>query len=99
MTDFYEPWVPAVGDRVRIRLSPECDFRCPNGCGGHQLAKQGLQGLVIEAIRADKPRVTICRFCDQLWDGYTVGYLEHFYLVAGLGWFAAVELIPLEDRE
>ena len=24
--DFYEPWQPRVGQRVRFRFSPECDF-------------------------------------------------------------------------
>jgi hypothetical protein len=27
MSDFWELWQPKVGDRVKVRLSGECDFR------------------------------------------------------------------------
>lgn len=26
MADYWEPWTPEVGQRVRVRISPECDY-------------------------------------------------------------------------
>jgi hypothetical protein len=26
MNDFWEPWQPVIGDRVRVRINPECPY-------------------------------------------------------------------------
>lgn len=47
MTEYWQPWTPAVGDRVRVRLSPECwcwDRTSP--ATGARAAQDGRAGTI-----------------------------------------------------
>lgn len=48
MSDIWEPWVPEVGQRVRIRLSAECPFNF----GAPHLA--GRTGTVVDAVTNER---------------------------------------------
>lgn len=50
MTEFWEPWAPQVGDRVRVIYNPEC----PHGSWASELADRAL-GEVSE-VDPDDPR-------------------------------------------
>jgi hypothetical protein len=54
---FWQPWQWKVGDRVRVRLSGECQLeyhdlspakRIAGICNGHLSAEDGLTGTVVE---------------------------------------------------
>lgn len=57
MSGYWEPWRPEVGQRVRVRLSPECDRRqrhhdtgtgrITRGPLGHYAVEQGRCGVVV----------------------------------------------------
>jgi hypothetical protein len=51
VAEIYEPWVPRVGDRVRIRLSPECAVGREQLPRGHDPSIDGALGSV-EAVIA-----------------------------------------------
>lgn len=53
MSDVWEPWIPKIGQRVRIKLNGECQLRpCPGsyyeqiGQRGHPGYEDGLKGTV-----------------------------------------------------
>lgn len=81
---WWEPWTPTVGQRVRIRLSEECDQV------GHSRQEDGVVSTIVEidpsgggvghpyAVTFDPPIV----------DGQIPGYVN---------WFAAIELEPVDD--
>ncbi len=97
-----EVWVPdgmafAVGDRVRIRISAECRLTGPAGSPagdagfvGHQPGEDGRLGIIrdpaiLNPHMGAQGHVYLVRR-----DGPPI---EGFYA----GWYAASELIPLDD--
>lgn len=99
--EFYEPWRPQVGDRVRIQTSPEC--RIP------ALESSHAQALGIREGHAEweNGRTGTVLLTEPLDDEFAE--IGHYYLV---GWdqphesgghvidkdyYAAIELIPLEE--
>lgn len=46
---YWEPWVLSVGQRVRVRLSAECQFRYPTTAIGHHPEMDGVAGVVSDA--------------------------------------------------
>ena len=53
MNDVWEPFVWAIGQRVRVRLSAECAFRYRKGYG-HAPGMDGRVGVVEEHLCADQ---------------------------------------------
>lgn len=47
MADIYEPWAPELGQRVRLRISPEC----PSNYGASHL--NGRSGTVVDVVTND----------------------------------------------
>lgn len=50
---YFEPWTPKIGDRVRVRLSGECQYSVRLGTSGpaiqgHSAGEDGVTGTVIE---------------------------------------------------
>ena len=98
MSEFWEPWQPEIGQRVRIRLSAECNVSwCDDRYrDGHPIEADGATGTVVKD-RPDPP----------LW-GATHPYVVVFDepIVAPLfadgresmwhgNYFAAIELEPI----
>ena len=98
-----EPWVPVVGQRVRVRLSAECYHVVPQGCSichitrlpegsirGHPDCLNGKTGTVIE----NKYDVVI------IGHNYRV-IMDNMYEWMGTFWhvhtFAAFELEPVDE--
>lgn len=48
MTDIWEPWTPRIGERVRVRISPECRDHARSMYPDYLEAVQGQTGTVIE---------------------------------------------------
>lgn len=52
MGEFWEPWQPAIGQRVRVRLSGECpaerENEMPRHLIGHEPHVNGVTGIVTE---------------------------------------------------
>jgi hypothetical protein len=68
VSDIYEPWKPAVGQRVRIRVSPECQ--------ADHTWMDGVSGVVAEVEwSADLGPDPICN------DPAADGYRGHWYMV------------------
>lgn len=99
-----------VGARVRIRVSPECNLGCPNGCvGHHQWFTSGMTGEIVMVNGATSG--LWCPSCNGEWDDNLLALAGHRFgvladelpdeapdFVTG-GWFAAVELEPLDRPE
>lgn len=88
----WEPWTPAVGERVRIRISPECPGRrsalLPDWIIQHAEDESGQVGRIVEML---PPLVPL--------DGDSHPYgVEHtnFAGMRVVKRFAAVELEPME---
>mgnify|MGYP000203373348 CR=1 FL=1 len=99
MTTYWEPWTPKVGDWVQVRLSPECEFRCPNGCDWHEFTSTGDIGQVDFISSGEYP---ICAIengqCGTRW--YNSSWMEsHPYCIGEVGWFAAAELTPIQEPQ
>jgi hypothetical protein len=97
--DYYEPWVPAVGQRVRVRLSGEC--RTPPhpesaaarvGNVGHAPWTDGITGVVMSD---DNPYMGEGHRFLVAWDE-SYWYAQQWCTSAA---YAAVELVPLDDEE
>ena len=104
---YWEPRTFAVGDRVRIRLSPECALRitwAPSGTiTGHLEEEDGRTGTVITKEEACRVvRIPIDAMHTPMSHPYLVRFDERFFICPGQAAFsahyAAVELIPLEDQ-
>lgn len=91
---YWEPWTPEVGQRVRVRLSGECQFAEQNG---------GAHTVYIEPFSEDG---VIGRAVPAVWP--TALEAGHAYFVAfedgqGAassgrgGWYAAMELEPIGE--
>lgn len=107
-TEFWEPWTPAIGQHVRIRLSAECQFQYRNGSQvKHFTQSDGAVGRVID--RHESALYGGCRHDDHdpghrfivLFDPPVVveqhdRYRYRHTLVSQC--FAAIELEPLEAR-
>lgn len=91
----FEPWLPRIGDRVRVVLNGECQVPAPphlrhRGHVGHYDGEQGLIGVVVglETAVIDLESAT--------WA------MAHGHPIAVKfgprfgGWYAACELEPLE---
>lgn len=99
---FYEPWQPKVGDRVRVRLSGECQAVCiyyrRAGAPLHKNIPDGRIGTVVEGhpmIDANDARL-------HARDGHTYPVEFDDAVLAPYGFivgshFAATELEPLDD--
>ena len=97
MSDFYEPWTPEVGQRVRVRISAECQVRPDPGSGadrsgviGHVEWEDGLTGVVMphpvgEAMAAQGHRYMV------KWDQERILDDERFNASP----YAAIELEPI----
>ena len=98
MQDVWEPWVPKVGDRVRLILSPECVCSiCGDNLHGDNLhALNGIVGVVEDVI--ERPYHFRCRTCraDVVAPGHRFGVTALSHYVRG--WAAAIELtLALEE--
>lgn len=91
MSDFWEPWQPKVGDRVRVRVSSECQQHPHSIDVDTRDGVDGLTGTVMDTGRSRRPghpyfvvldRPVPCRFNMS---GFVHGAV-----------CAAVELDPLE---
>ena len=92
---FVEPWTPVVGQRVRVKTNPECEW-----CGFVQRGDYGIRvnGAIGTVVRGDidllghrwqvKFDTPICALLPSGED-YPVHYWD----------FAASELIPLDEPE
>lgn len=88
----WEPHIPVVGRRYRVRVSPECQVLNREG-KPHSESVGNRQGSIVEVVHAFREE-------DPKFPG-------HRFLVVspGGGWFsdarlaAAIELEPLEDEE
>lgn len=49
MSDIWEPWTPQIGQRVRVSLSAECQFRYTTGITHHPVM-DGAIGVVREGV-------------------------------------------------
>lgn len=88
MTDYWEPWQPAVGDRVRVRLSGECG-RMESGRYVHthiMPGADGHSGIVISTNAGGDQHPYHVRF-DEPYLAYGTLVLSNVY--------AAIELEPL----
>ena len=97
--EFYEPWTPAIGQRVRIALNGECGLTGPagspagdNGIVGHDAEEHGRLGVIRDPAILNPSMVA----------------QGHRYLVRrsgppingfSAGWYAAVELVPLGQAD
>jgi|SRR3990167_4743505 len=54
--EFYEPWVPEVGDKVRLRFSPECRCLVCGGPGHSEDSEDFLGKRLLGTVRYIYPR-------------------------------------------
>lgn len=97
MSDYWTPYRPKVGDRVRIRISPECRF-CNEDIPSDprvvaKSAVNGLTGMVVEyplrLLRIDDPaHVHVVELDRWIWVPSEGRYMWGTVL-------AAVEMTPL----
>jgi len=113
-TTSWEPWTPTIGQRVRVRLSGECQYRphiirvpslvClgPATSGGHPPELDRAVGHIIRSSTAP-----MCRCADRPPDEdphrYAVELTPWVYSRDGLkpcmgAYFAAIELEPICAR-
>ena len=97
--EFFEPWHPEVGQRVRVRLSGECRAPLEPLSGGlrvgatyrHPQEFDGLSGTVIE---------TRDKFYENSGHQYHVQLDTHVWVNGEPFWldhFAAIELEPIDE--
>lgn len=95
--EYWEPWKPEVGQRVRVRLSGECNFKGEpaSACeefGGHWAETNGHVGKVVEIDGSD--------ILSEQGHRYLVHFPRLFRLPSGEHFncsdFAAIELEPVE---
>lgn len=103
---FYEPWQPQIGQRVRVRLSGECQWKYPEigltGGFGHAPEMDGRTGVIRKHPCPDMERVAHDAQVDGhgynvQFDGELITYelaIEHVWLSQC---FAAIELEPVSD--
>lgn len=96
MSSFWHPWEPSVGERVMIRVSPECPVHAlMAGHGKAVEACQWMTGTVTQVNEAGPPQAhghrTRVRFDEEIPEGNATYW--------GGGLFAVVELTPLGTRE
>lgn len=102
-TDFYEPWHPEVGQRVRVRLSGECNLPTRAGTPsahmqpGHDVKFDGLIGTVTD-------RSLICDDDREFLDHYGHLYEVEFDIPVLIGNtvfqaedLAAIEIEPIDE--
>jgi hypothetical protein len=99
----WEPWQPSPGDRVRVRLSAECQFQYPGTTICHRPQMDGVTGVVSDAPVLGFPR------CDHRGHDashrYSVLFDAPVVLGRGSRWknsslgqcFAAIELDLISD--
>lgn len=80
VTDFWEPWQPKVGDRVRTNFSPECPAQYL--WHGNWAEGSGLVGTIMGSIGSACP------------EGHP--YRVHLEAEPYVIWAAACELEPLD---
>lgn len=103
VSEAWEPWLPQVGDRVRVRLSGECRIE-HDGEKGHPAVIDGATGVVTTLHAPLCLIVGTCLYADQ-GHGYFVDLDvpvsdlpdEPTNLLVGTH-LAAIELEPLDDR-
>jgi hypothetical protein len=103
-TTFYEPWIPRVGQRVRVVLGGECaaipDADSPlahQGGHGHSAWQHGLLGVVDEIATAESDPDLVAqghRYA-VLWDE---PHVDERGLWLGGAVYAACELLPIDDQ-
>jgi hypothetical protein len=104
MTEYYEPWQPKEGDRVKIRVSSECTFSCPNKCDWHDKRQEGI-GTVLPYNNKTSQHFKCRREhngCGTTFNGsqghyYAVELLDKTFYKSG--WFAAIELELIQEGE
>jgi hypothetical protein len=94
---YWEPWTPKVGDRVRVRLSPECRHERQSSStremiGSHIPEENGRVGTVAPWPNPTWPRRNGHDICVVFDVPIAVTAWRHFYGCA----FAAIELVPLD---
>lgn len=105
-TEFWEPWVPQVGQRVRLVKRAEC-VCVVCGQDGHALkpGQPRRKGPQVGTVRAIYPNSSItsassCRHGGQLGHRFRVEMDQMRNPPGCPGWaFAAIELEPLEDTD
>lgn len=83
MSDFWEPWTPQVGQRVRVLARPECFY-----CRQEGAQETGVVG-VVEGIRPADPTIL------EPGAAAHVYWVEADDFPCGLSHFAAGELEPV----
>ena len=101
---YYEPGVELLvpGTRVRIHVSPECEFKCPNGCDWHHGgAHDGMVGVLsrLASETTDRKCTLPTEPCGARWTPEEMPMHGHRFAVyireeplPLSGWFAAIEL-------
>jgi hypothetical protein len=84
VSDVWEPWRPEIGQRVRVRLSEECNLI------GHAPAEDGAVGMHIEVGREGEPD---CHIYAVRFDPPLTAPRRTIYAT----WYAAIELEPAHD--
>ena len=94
--EFWEPWTPQVGQRVRVRISAECNIEYPpdadavrfsgHAVFGHPSVLDGMVGKVISGFYSHHHPYNVhfsdrYEWLDKLWCCHS---------------FAAIELEPVE---
>ena len=96
MSEFWRAWEPEPGDRVMIRVSPECQFHALVTEHGTDVdACQWMTGTVTQINEAGPPQAhghqTRVRFDEEIPEGNATYW--------GGGLFAVAELTPLGTRD
>jgi hypothetical protein len=100
--DVWEPWAPEVGQRVRVRISPECDARFiarytlngepATGAEHHFPEAHGATGIVTEVVTSGREAINGHRFHVQFDRGVSVPGTGHLLGIC----VAAIEMEPVQ---
>lgn len=96
--EYWEPWHPEIGQRVRIRLHGECQLKhLPNAMAPtHNLAHDKTTGTIVPFTPRDNVNEAALENSRQQGHRFAVLFATPIHGDIG-GHFAAIELEPIEE--